>query len=184
MERTGRGVAVFCKRSRVAMVEGMRDIVQLLERWQLDVGNLRESMYRASTPRERERWHGLWLLAQGWSATQVAEALEREPRSIAEVRLREAEVSKLRDWARSLGPSAAEADLRSFQKIPAASCTVVELFGLVIFALIGEVTRRQAQDGQIWSVVRRGFRDDTQPKLRLLTWSGSAKKWPWHSSDL
>ena len=87
------------------------------------------------------------------------------PRSIAEVRLREAEVSKLRDWARSLGPSAAEADLRSFQKIPAASCTVVELFGLVIFALIAEVTRRQAQDGQIWSVVRRGFRDDTQAKL-------------------
>ena len=60
----------------------MRDIVQLLERWQLDVGNLRESMYRASTPRERERWHGLWLLAQGWSATQVAEALEREPHTI------------------------------------------------------------------------------------------------------
>ena len=64
------------------MVEGMRDIVQLLERWQLDVGSLRESMYRAATPRERERWHGLWLLAQGWSATQVAEALEREPHTI------------------------------------------------------------------------------------------------------
>ena len=56
----------------------MRDIAQLLERWQLDVGNLRESMYGAPTPRERERWHGLWLLAQGWSAIQVAEALERE----------------------------------------------------------------------------------------------------------
>ena len=56
----------------------MTDIVQLLERWQLDVGDLRERMYRAPTPRERERWHGLWLLAQGWSATQVAEALERE----------------------------------------------------------------------------------------------------------
>ena len=55
----------------------MRDIAQLLERWQLDVGNLRESMYGAPTPGERERWHGLWLLAQGWSAIQVAEALER-----------------------------------------------------------------------------------------------------------
>ena len=64
------------------MVEGMTDIVQLLERWQLDVGDLRERMYRAPTPRERERWHGLWLLAQGWSATQVAEALEREPHTI------------------------------------------------------------------------------------------------------
>ena len=60
----------------------MTDIVQLLERWQLDVGDLRERMYRAPTPRERERWHGLWLLAQGWSTTQVAEALEREPHTI------------------------------------------------------------------------------------------------------
>ena len=60
----------------------MTDIVQLLEQWQLDVGDLRERMYRAPTPRERERWHGLWLLAQGWSATQVAEALEREPHTI------------------------------------------------------------------------------------------------------
>ena len=60
----------------------MRDIAQLLERWQLDVGNLRERMYGAPTPRERERWHGLWLLAQGWSAIQVAEALEREPHTI------------------------------------------------------------------------------------------------------
>ena len=70
------------KRSRLAVVEGMTDMVQLLERWQLDVGDLRERMYRAPTPRERERWHGLWLLAQGWSATQVAEALEREPHTI------------------------------------------------------------------------------------------------------
>ena len=60
----------------------MTDIVQLLERWQLDVGDLRERMYRAPTPRERERWHGLWLLAQGWSAIQVAEALDREPHTI------------------------------------------------------------------------------------------------------
>ncbi len=60
----------------------MTDIVQLLEQWQLDVGNLRENMYRAPTPRERERWHGLWLLAQGWWAIQVAEALEREPHTI------------------------------------------------------------------------------------------------------
>ncbi len=39
----------------MAVVLGMRDIVQLLERWQLDVGEVRERMYRASTPRERER---------------------------------------------------------------------------------------------------------------------------------
>ena len=57
----------------------MKEIVQLMEEWQLNVGDLRERMYRA---RERERWHGLWLLAQGWSAIQVAEALEREPHTI------------------------------------------------------------------------------------------------------
>ena len=51
----------------------MKDMVRLLEKWQLNVGDVREQMYRAPTPRERERWHGLWLLVQGWSVTQVAE---------------------------------------------------------------------------------------------------------------
>ena len=54
----------------------MKDMARLLEKWQLNVGDVREQMYRAPTPRERERWHGLWLLVQGWSVTQVAEALE------------------------------------------------------------------------------------------------------------
>ena len=58
----------------------MKEIVQLMEEWQLNVGDLRERMYRAPTP--RERWHGLWLLGQGWSAIQVAEALDREPHTI------------------------------------------------------------------------------------------------------
>ncbi len=66
----------------MAVVLGMGDIVQLLERWQLDVGEVRERMYRSPTPRERERWHALWLLAQGWTASAVAEALEREPHTI------------------------------------------------------------------------------------------------------
>ncbi len=57
---------------------------ELLERWKLDVRQVRERMYRAPTPRERERWHALWLLAQGWSAAQVAEALERDPHTIGE----------------------------------------------------------------------------------------------------
>ncbi len=64
------------------MVLGMRDIAQLLEGWQLDVGDVRERMYRAPTPREREWWHALWLLARGWTALAVAEALEREPHTI------------------------------------------------------------------------------------------------------
>ena len=59
----------------------MQDI---LERWQLDVRQVREQMYRAPTPRERERWHALWLLARGWSAAQVAEALERDPHTIGD----------------------------------------------------------------------------------------------------
>jgi transposase len=55
-----------------------------LTRWHLDVRQVREQMYRAPTPRERERWHALWLLARGWSAVQVGEALERDPHTIGE----------------------------------------------------------------------------------------------------
>ena len=55
-----------------------------LARWKLDERQVRERMYRAPTPRERERWHALWLLARGWSAAQVAEALERDPHTIGE----------------------------------------------------------------------------------------------------
>ncbi len=58
--------------------------MQLLEGWQLNVGDLRESMYRAPTARERERWHGLWLLAQGQTATEVAEALDRNSHTIGD----------------------------------------------------------------------------------------------------
>jgi transposase len=60
----------------------MKDLAQLLERWQLDLGDVRERMYRAPTPRERERWHAIWFLAQGWTAVAVAQALEREPHTI------------------------------------------------------------------------------------------------------
>jgi len=55
-----------------------------LERWKLDVSQVRERMYQAPTPRERERWHALWLLGRGWSAARVAEALERDPHTIGE----------------------------------------------------------------------------------------------------
>src|SRR5437763_13442986 len=57
---------------------------ELLERWELDIGEVRERVYRAPTARERERWHALWLLARGWSAARVAEALERDPHTIGE----------------------------------------------------------------------------------------------------
>ena len=57
---------------------------ELLERWKLDLREVRERMYRASTPRERERWHALWLVARGWSAARVAEALERDAHTVGE----------------------------------------------------------------------------------------------------
>lgn len=60
----------------------MIDIMPLLKQWQLDEREVRERMYRAPSSRERERWHALWLLARGWSLTEVAAALERDPHTI------------------------------------------------------------------------------------------------------
>ena len=36
-------------------------------------------MILAPTPRERERWYALLLLAQGWTASATTQALERDP---------------------------------------------------------------------------------------------------------
>ena len=60
----------------------MKDIAAMLDRWDVQLRQVRERMYRAPTPRERERWHALWLLAQGWSANHVADALERDPHTV------------------------------------------------------------------------------------------------------
>jgi transposase len=62
----------------------MNDLAELLAQWKLDLREVRERMYRAATPRERERWHAVWLLARGWSAAQVAEALERDPHTVGD----------------------------------------------------------------------------------------------------
>ena len=62
----------------------MNEILVMLGQWQLDVKQVRDNVYRAATPRERERWHAVWLLSRGWSTEQVAEALERDVRTIAE----------------------------------------------------------------------------------------------------
>ncbi len=62
----------------------MDDALDVLKQWKLDLGTVREQVYRAPTPRERERWHAMWLLAGGWSAVQVADALERDPHTIGE----------------------------------------------------------------------------------------------------
>jgi len=60
----------------------MSDLLALFGHWQLDVKAVRERMYRAPTERERERWFAMWLLAQGWSAARVAEALERDAHTV------------------------------------------------------------------------------------------------------
>jgi transposase len=62
----------------------MSDMLVILEYWQMDGDKVREQIYRAPTPRERERWHALWLLTRGWSATQVAEALGRDAHAIGD----------------------------------------------------------------------------------------------------
>ena len=61
---------------------GVRDMDRFLEQWQMDAKALRHRMILAPTPRERERWYAIWLLAQGWTATATAEALERDPHTI------------------------------------------------------------------------------------------------------
>lgn len=74
----------------------MSEIAAGLARWQLNESGVRERMLRAPTPRERERWLALWLLAQEWTADAVAAKLERDPHTIG-------------DWLaafRSAGPQA------------------------------------------------------------------------------
>jgi hypothetical protein len=62
----------------------MNDMLAILGRWQLDAKLVRERMYSAPTPRERERWHAVWLLACGWAAGQVAEAFEPDAHTIGD----------------------------------------------------------------------------------------------------
>ena len=62
----------------------MATMGETLARWHVDVAAVRSRIYRAGNPRERERWHALWLLARGWSAAQVAEALERDPHTVGD----------------------------------------------------------------------------------------------------
>lgn len=62
----------------------MNEIKNLMQQWKLDKRVVRERMYHAPTARERERWHAIWLLSLGWTASQVAEALERDPHTIGE----------------------------------------------------------------------------------------------------
>ena len=48
----------------------------------MDARDLRQRMIRSPTPRERERWYALLLLAQGWTGSAIATTLERDPHTI------------------------------------------------------------------------------------------------------
>ena len=64
------------------LMTGVREIDRSLEQWQMEVKDLRRRMILAPTPRERERWCAILLLAQGLTAAATAEALERDPHTI------------------------------------------------------------------------------------------------------
>ena len=51
-----------------------QDLAEALRRWQVDDAAVREQLYRAPTPRERERWHAVWLALQGWPTARVSMA--------------------------------------------------------------------------------------------------------------
>lgn len=61
----------------------MSEIVAALMRWQMDEAAVLDRVYSSPTPRERERWHALWLLAQDRTVAKVAELLRRNPHTIA-----------------------------------------------------------------------------------------------------
>ena len=60
----------------------VREIDRSLEQWQMEVKDLRRWMILPPTPRERERWYAMLLLAQGWTAAATAETLERDHHTI------------------------------------------------------------------------------------------------------
>ena len=59
----------------------VRQIDRFLEQWQMDARDLHRRLILGA-PRERERWHAIWLLAQGWTASGAAQALGRDPHTI------------------------------------------------------------------------------------------------------
>ena len=60
----------------------MWEIERFLEQSHMDARDLRRRLILSPTPRERERWHALWLLSQGWTASAAAQALEWDPHTI------------------------------------------------------------------------------------------------------
>ena len=87
---------------------GVREIERSLEQWELGVKDVQRRMLLAPTPRERERWYAILLLAQGWTAADTAEALDRDPRTIGR-------------WATAFGEGRGPGiDLRTERRFPPA----------------------------------------------------------------
>ncbi len=63
-------------------VTKQQDVEETLRRWKVDGEVVREQLYGAPTPRERERWHAVWLVRQGWTTAQVAASLGRDPHTV------------------------------------------------------------------------------------------------------
>ena len=61
---------------------GVREIDRSLVQWELEVKDVQCRAILAPTPRERERWHAILLLAQGWTAAATAELLDRDLHTI------------------------------------------------------------------------------------------------------
>ena len=58
---------------------GVREMERPLRRWELGVKDVQRRAVLAPTPREREQWLAILLLAQGWAAAATAELLGRAP---------------------------------------------------------------------------------------------------------
>ena len=66
---------------------GVREIERFLEQWRMDAGTCTGGLFWRRHPGsgpfgKLRRWHAIWLLAQGWTASGTAQALGRDPHTI------------------------------------------------------------------------------------------------------
>ena len=85
----------------------VREIGRFLEQWQMDARDLHRRLILAPTLRERERWHAIWLLAQGWRTSGMAQALGRDPHTIGR-------------WVAAFGEGGCRLDFRAVRWFPPA----------------------------------------------------------------
>ena len=65
----------WSEESRGKRVMGVREMDRFLEQWEMNVnvGDVHRRTMLAPTPRERQRWQAIRLLARGWTASMTAE---------------------------------------------------------------------------------------------------------------